>query len=367
MTLAVDLSAVTGYARQLRRATEDAEAVTSYVSKHSGRHTGGELIEIAGEGHDRACAEFDATFGRLINLLDSSALELDRTAGYYRRTDLAAADAVDRALPSVADRCAAPLEYEVASLTCPPAAFADPRQVTDRLTVPPAPGNPSQGMAWMGWLSPTSWATQAMQAVFGFNPVAWLQERLAGDWEALATMRPVLVNAGDALHDLALNIQSGATTLGSRWQGNAGDAAYRYFTDLATAITALETPLDRISAAYRVMADAVWSTCEVLGGIVAGLVDAAIIAGIAAAAGAVTAGTGVGPLVAYGVAAAEVAEMLLLWGKATSLYQKARTAVLAFRAVLDRELSDLGGVRLPRLPGGAGYDHPLVSPGGRDG
>ncbi|MGW1449633.1 hypothetical protein ACWCO3_15285, partial [Micromonospora sp. NPDC002411] len=64
--------------------------------------------------------------------------------------------------------------------------------------------------------------------------------------------------------------------------------------------------------------------------------------------------------VGYGVAAAEVANMFRLWGEATKLCQQIAAAVLAFRAILTRELSSLDTVALPALPDGGRYDHPLA-------
>src|SRR3712207_5288788 len=101
--------------------------------------------------------------------------------------------------------------------------------------------------------------------------------------------------------------------------------------------------------------------CEALGGVIKGLVDAAIIAGISAAAGTATSASGIGAVVGYSVAAAEVAYMLKLWGEATKLFQHLSAVVFAFRSALAGHLSDLSAVQLPALPGGAGYDHPLVT------
>ena len=58
--------------------------------------------------------------------------------------------------------------------------------------------------------------------------------------------------------------------------------------------------------------------------------------------------------------AIEVGNMFRLWAEATKLCQQIAAAVLAFRAVLSRELSSLDGVALPALPDGGRYDHPLV-------
>lgn len=359
----VDPAALCAYARLLERAGDDDATMKEYVGQYAQGSTGGELISIAREGHQHATAQIDAVLSDLAAILAASGPELTGAAGHYRSTDLTAARLVDATLPPAPGRCLTPLEYELTAMVCPPAPFADPRPVTDRLTAaePPAPRN---ALGWMDYLSPSSWAMKGFDAVLGFDPIGWLQERFAGDWEALASMEPVLNNTAAAVHDLALNVQSGASTMRPAWQGNAGDAAYRYFTDLATAITALQEPLRRMGQEYRAVADAVWSAGEALGGIIKALVDAAIIAGIAAAAGTATAASGVGAVVGYGVAAVEVATILRLWSEATKLYQSASAAVFTFRAALGHRLNDLTTITLPALPD-IGYDHPIAEPAGR--
>jgi uncharacterized protein YukE len=298
---------------------------------------------------------------RLGTILTRSGPELRAAAGYYTVTDQRAAATIDRALSSALGQCPTPLEYEFTSIVCKPAPFADVRPVTDRLTAPPEPDSPSNSLGFMDYLSPTSWAMKGFDIVLGFDPISLMQQRFSGDWEAVATMAPVLTNTGAALHDLALNIQSGTTTLHPLWQGNAGDAAYDYFTDLATGIAALQQPLQRMADEYLELADAVWSAGEAISGLIKGMVDAAIIAGIAAASGTATSFTGVGAAVGYGVAGLEVANILNMWGKATELYQLSSAAVLAFRSKLGSALHDLDAITLPELPGGPGYQHPVAA------
>jgi uncharacterized protein YukE len=363
MTFAVEPAALTGYARQLERATDDTTAIKGYVDTYAKQVTGGELIQIASGSHQQAITAINATMSRLTTALTGSAPELTGAAGYYLSTDAQAAATVDRSMPAALGQCATALEYEFNSIVCKPIPFHDPRGVTDRLTPPPEPENPSNALGFMDYLSPTSWAMKGFDIVLGFDPISWVQERFSGDWEAVATMAPVLTNTGAALHDLALNVQSGATTLHPLWQGNAGDAAHDYFTDLATGIAALQTPLDQMATEYHAMADAVWSSGEAIGGLIKGMIDAAIIAGIAAAGGTATSWTGVGAAVGYGVAAVEVANILRMWGQATELYQFASAAVLAFRSKLGSALNDLDTIKLPALPGGTGYQHPLAQVG----
>ncbi|MFG2167880.1 WXG100 family type VII secretion target [Micromonospora chersina] len=261
----------------------------------------------------------NGTLNRLACLLENSAPELRAAAGYYRTTDLANAERLDRTLPPAVDRCITALELELANNPCAPANFVDVRDVRGHLDTPGDPDEPANPLGWMDYISPANWLNEVFNHVFGFDPIGRIQSQVSGDWEALATTAPVVDNIGGALHDLAYNIQSGTTTLRPLWHGVAGDGAFRYFTTTANATADLHTPMSAISKAYREMADAVWSAGEALGGVVKSLIDAAIIAGIAAAAGTVTSETGVGALVGYGVAAAEVANMFRLWGGATKL------------------------------------------------
>ncbi|KAB1914345.1 hypothetical protein [Micromonospora sp. AMSO31t] len=360
MTLSVEPQAVVGFARQVDRAAADVAEIRGYLNRYADVATGGEQLQIARAGHEHAVELVNGTLNRLACLLENSAPELRAAAGYYRTTDLAAADRLDRTLPAAVDRCITPLELEVAGNPCAPADFIDPRDVRGHLDAPGAPERPSNALGWMDYLSPASWLNEVFDHVFGFDPIGRIQNQVSGDWEALARMAPVVDNVGGALHDLAYNLQSGTTTLHPLWQGVAGDGAFRYFTTTANATADLHDPLTTISRAYVDMADAVWSAGEALGGVVKSLIDAAVIAGIAAAAGTVTAETGVGAVVGYGLAAAEVANMFRLWGEATKLCQQIAAAVLVFRAILTRELSDLDAVALPALPDGGRYDHPLA-------
>ncbi|MBG6068145.1 WXG100 family type VII secretion target [Micromonospora ureilytica] len=360
MTLSVEPQALVGFASQVDRAAVDVWAMRSYLYRHADVATGGEQIEIAKAAHEQAVQAINGTLNRLACLLENSAPELRAAAAYYRTTDLANADRLDRTLPPASDRCITTLELELANNPCAPANFVDVRDVRGHLDTPGDPDKPANSLGWMDYISPASWLNEVFNHVFGFDPIGRLQSEVSGDWEALAKMAPVVDNIGGALHDLAYNVQAGTTTLHPLWHGVAGDGAFRYFTTTANATADLQTPMSAISKAYREMADAVWSAGEALGGVVKSLIDAAIITGLAAAAGTATSATGVGALVGYGVAAAEVANMFRLWAEATKLCQQIAAAVLAFRAVLTRELSGLDTVALPALPDGGRYDHPLA-------
>ncbi|MCM0675144.1 hypothetical protein NCC78_10640 [Micromonospora phytophila] len=360
MTLVVEPAALAGFARQVHRAAGDVGEIRDYFHRYAEAGTGGEAYNVAKASHEHAVNVIEATLKRLTGLLEASAPELTAAAIYYRTTDLTAAASIDRTLPAAADRCITQLELEIADNPCSPANFVDARDITWYLKPPGEPDNPTNSLAFMDYVSPSSWANTAFDIVFGFDPIGEIQKRATGDWKALAAMAPVIGNTGGALHDMAYNLQSGATTLRGQWQGTAGESAFRYFTTSANAVSDLRGPLDAIGQGYKEMADAVWATGEALGGTIKALLDSAIIAGISIAAGTATSYTGAGALVGYGLAAAEVANMLRLWGAATNLCQKLSAVVNTFRAMLVRELSNLDAVALPSMPTGSRYDHPLA-------
>ncbi|MCG5446206.1 hypothetical protein NIE79_004774 [Micromonospora sp. NIE79] len=360
MTLVVQPDALVGFARQVDRAAADVWEIRSYLNRHAEVATGGEALHIAKASHEHAVEVLNATLNRLACLLENSAPELRVSADYYRATDLAAADGLDRTLPGEFDRCITALEMEVASNPCTPANFVDSRDVRGQLDSPGEAQNPSNALGWMDYASPSSWINQVLDDVFGFDPIGEIQNRVSGDGEALARMAPVVDNIGRALHELAYNVQSGTTTLRPFWRGVAGDGAFQYFTTTANVVADLREPLGEISKAYLELADAVWSAGESLGGVVKGIIDAAIITSVSAVAGTATSATGIGAVVGYGLAAAEVANMFRLWGEATRLCQHIAAAVLVFRTALVRILNDLDTAALPALPDGGRYDHPLA-------
>ncbi len=149
MTFIVEPAGLTGYARQLERAADDADVVRAYVGKYARAATGGELISLANDSHQHAVEVVTGTLTRLTGILQASAPELAATAVYYAQTDRAAAIVIDRTIAAPYGQCPTVLEYEFTSMVCKPAPFADARTVESRLTAPPEPDTPPNSMAFM--------------------------------------------------------------------------------------------------------------------------------------------------------------------------------------------------------------------------
>jgi uncharacterized protein YukE len=159
---------------------------------------------------------------------------------------------------------------------------------------------------------------------------------------------------------LAYNVQGGAIAVQGAWQGLAADAAYQHFTGLASGVESLVEPLKKISSEFDTIAQGVYNTSEAVTGWVKGMIDAAIIAGIAAAAGTITAETGVGAIVGYGVATLEVAELLDMWAQATAAMNNLYALVQGAIGIIQTQLAFLQHADLPDLAGYGAYQHPVA-------
>ncbi|HWG97778.1 MAG TPA: type VII secretion target [Pilimelia sp.] len=360
MSLRVEPAGLDAYAAQLDGAAGDARQARQYLGQFADFGTGwGDLWELARQAHNRALGVVTAALDRTAQQLDASGKELTAAAHYYRTADAAAARRMDAALPGVCVRQDTTLAQAWASSPCPPW-YADTREPVSHLrSVDDV--TYSHPLGWMDALSISHWALEAFDAVFGFNPLARIQEFFMGDWQALARAGVAIGRVGDAVFDVGYNVQGGAVALRADWTGAAADNAQNHFVGLADDLAAMKGRLQAIAKEYGQIAHAIWSTCEGLGGLAKAMLDAAIIAGIAAVAGTVTAKTGVGAVVGYGVAALEVVEMLRLWSAATGLMQAAYSSLQAATGLILRLASDLESASLPAASGGAGYDHPLVA------
>ncbi|MDG4857178.1 WXG100 family type VII secretion target [Streptomyces sp. T-3] len=169
-------------------------------------------------------------------------------------------------------------------------------------------------------LSPTYWITTAFDIILGVNPLDEAVQWFAGDWEAFAKAGEALQNVGKALDGVADNIKSGNSALDATWDGNAADAAYVYFDEFAKKLGDCKETFESLKAVYDDLAQSAYTNAQGLKGILGAICDTAIIIGVAAAAGTITAGTVIGPAFFYSVAAFEVGRLIALWGEATNLF-----------------------------------------------
>ncbi|MGP4002261.1 WXG100 family type VII secretion target [Streptomyces sp. 8N706] len=244
--------------------------------------------------------------------------------------------------------------------------FADTAEPTKFLTPPKPPEEFSQGFLLDTFndasdlMSPTYWITEAYNMIFGFNPLDEVIQWFSGDWESFVKCAELWENIGKACEAVADNLKSGNSSLDSTWNGNAADSAYVYFDELAKKLSGQKESYDSLAETYKHLAHAAYSTAEAIKGYISGIIDGLIIVGIEMAAGTLLSWTGVGAAVGYGLAALEIANILKLWGQATSAFGNAQGMVNGAVGVVETIGATIHGTfnNFP-VPGGA-YDHRAV-------
>ncbi len=200
------------------------------------------------------------------------------------------------------------------------------------------------------YVSPSAWIASAIEKLTGTDPIGWSTECLAGDWQALWKFGDAMGNLARCLQQLGMNIQQGMLTLDASWDGNASDAAYKYFSDLAAAISSQQIPLYNSEQSYHLAARGAWELAGQLGNLIQAIADEAILATVAAAAGTATAETIVGAVGGYAITAIYVTRMLEKINQASQIINTAGTVTLgAFGGVADAaaQVGHLSDVPLP--------------------
>ena len=202
------------------------------------------------------------------------------------------------------------------------------------------------------YVSPSAWINAAIESLTGVDVFGWMTDWVSGDWAAMWKFGDAMANLAGCMQQIGINIQQGMLELDNSWDGNASDAAFKYFSDLAAATSGQQIALRDRQEAYHKAALGAWQLSNQLGNIMQALADKAILAGISAAAGTVLAETGVGAVIGYGVAALIVVDMLNLINRASIIINTAGTAILGlFGGGMDLAYQggDLSAIPLPSV------------------
>ena len=203
------------------------------------------------------------------------------------------------------------------------------------------------------YVSPSAWVNELIETASGVDIFGLATEALSGEWAALWKFGDAMANLAQCLQEIGIGIQAGALTLDRAWDGNAGDAAYNYFTTLAAATSGQQAALYASAQGYHDAARGAWQLSSQLGNLLQAIVDEAILMGISVAVGTATIETGVGAVVGYGMAAYQAVQIAQLVNKASQIINTAGTLILgAFGAGMDfaDQGGDLSAVPLPAAP-----------------
>ncbi|MEV6930823.1 hypothetical protein AB0M46_40915 [Dactylosporangium sp. NPDC051485] len=214
-----------------------------------------------------------------------------------------------------------------------PPSFADGLDPTSYLRPPADPEHPEDPLTAfheaIDYLDPGAWVMAAISGLVGSNPVEDAMERLGGDWRAYGRAAGMFTNLGSFFEAVGWNVKTGNDELDGYWSGQAADAAWIHFEDLAQRCIAHKATLDHLHEQYKTAGDAAYHFAISGGPVAAAIIDAAIVAGIAAAAGTATSETLIGGAIGYGVAAYEVWEIIELCDKLLRMIGLADAAIQA--------------------------------------
>ncbi|GID98017.1 hypothetical protein ACFQFC_15820 [Amorphoplanes digitatis] len=232
-----------------------------------------------------------------------------------------------------------------------------------------APGEPDESVTngftnpldVFNYVSPSAWVNDLIETTTGIDIFGYATDALTGEWVALYKFGDAMASLAQTMQQIGIDIQSGVIKVDQTWDGNASDAAYNYFSTLAATVSGQQAALNAATKGYHDAARGAWQLSNQLGNLLQAIADEAIIMGIAAAAGTVTAETGVGAVAGYGVAAYQAIQIIKLVNKASQIINTAGTVILAAFGggmAFAGQGGDLSAVPLPATP----YSAPKANP-----
>lgn len=230
------------------------------------------------------------------------------------------------------------VEEPTAALVAPraPDGFRDPLSLFDDMTA---------------LASPTQWVQAILDLTLHINPLEWVVTTLAGDWCAFAECADIWRMQGVAYDHLASNIRHGNRELDEGWDGPAADAARAHFTRFEKALHARRELFDQAAEAYDRIARLVWEAAQAARGILGMMLDEILTAVTLIVAGAAMGETVIMPVVAWSLAAYQLARIVRLFGRLTDSFALAEVEVRTGIAVLGSLGVTLTAVpELPELP-----------------
>lgn len=235
----------------------------------------------------------------------------------------------------------------------PVSRLRDPAERTESILGQPF-SNPA---SVLDWLSPSHIVNEFVKTVVGYDLFGEAAKVFAGDWEQVWQAAGAFRNLGDAMQDLGINVSHGNVQLDASWEGNANDAAYMYFANLSSAVSAQRIALTALADSYEKAAEGTYRIGETVSGLMKDISDAAMIGAVAASAGTAAIETGVGFVTGWGVAAYEAYKIAELADRARKLIATASALVGTVVGEVQAASASTGVLSQYFLPG-TGYKHP---------
>ncbi len=208
----------------------------------------------------------------------------------------------------------------------------------------------------LDWVSPSHIVNEFVKQIVGYDIFGEAAKLFAGDWELVWQAAGAYRNLANAMQDIGINVSHGNIELDSSWNGNAGDAAFKYFADLSATISSQQISLNALADSYEKAAEGTYRIGETVSGIMKDIMDAAMIGVVAASAGTATIETGVGFVTGWGIAAYEAYKIAELADKARKLIATASALVGIVVGEIQAASASTGALSQYPLPGN--YRHP---------
>ncbi|GAB3431976.1 hypothetical protein [Actinophytocola sediminis] len=246
MSFKVDPDALVKFSKMIDGYAEDAEAVKKFFTAKTEVDTHGQglLTALAGQ-HEDQVKEMSERTALMISIgWDSSATVLD-VADYYRSTDEANAASLDDAYEkssydSTRDDVAPPLNKDDDDFV--DKAFAELKYTSAQseleINKKPSDIEPkgSEIEDWarylIDWVSAAAWLREIPPVDDAVN---WVIEWFTGDWKMWARCALAWQACSETVYSMSGEFDHIDITLEQVWEGNAADAAIKYFLALKDA------------------------------------------------------------------------------------------------------------------------------------
>ncbi|WP_338700800.1 hypothetical protein V2W30_27890 [Streptomyces sp. Q6] len=334
MTLAVKTEDLVGFARLVRRASEDCGSARAYLDRSTRIDwaAAGYVWDTVIGDHTQRVRDALDVLSRFDTILSASTTELRKTATWYESVDLEQARKLDATYPTGKSSAAIPRARRDSGTS-----FGDVRDAGQRLKQPGgadgwlqghlaelkfAPVNKTVG-SLLDFGSVSALANEGLKLVFGWDVLGEICNWFVGDWQSYADCADAWDCLGNACADMAENLRHGNGVLSITWRGNAADAAWKYFNDAADKLDVAREAFHDLRERYKNVAVIVYTTAESAKSGAAELCDLGVQFAISAAASAGMAASGVGfagSFVGVAFAAERAATMIKRYRDLTKQY-----------------------------------------------
>jgi uncharacterized protein YukE len=357
---AVDESVLEVFAGRLDLLAVGIPTARSYAAKYvdiSGEN--GWILALVEGSVKRAEGSLTGALSAVEATLTGSAAKVRQAALTYWKAD----EVTDRTVRAVGQKMgaggtsAAPVPSGTA-VTC--AAGPPVDALTDPEPTAPMPSVVEEMLAIQDKVS-LAWALSfIIDHVCGVNPFEEGAKYFAGDYEALSRAGDAVTKTGAYFAACAQELDASAADLAKAWTGEAADAAQRYFAGVAASLKALQVACEAVGREMQSAATSVYLCAQAFASGLQEIADLAIAMALTALAGAVTAETGAGPVVAAGVEAYLAWRESQLWIKAMEWHGRAVAVGEGLVGVMGSAMANIDKVGAEMVPGP--YEGVAVAP-----